>query len=309
MILIFTIFSSFNFIAQSASASPPATGDKAFANASVSYSTLNNVNSGTNQVTLSSSGFAYFSYDTNYYGVTRIDVTTKQVVDVNITTSGYGYQTAITSSSNMYVFVSGMSSVFVVGLSNMTYWKDISGVASQTSGLIIVNSNIWLVNGGGIDIIGLSNNTYWKTLSGVNGLSDVLYNGNVYAFGSGSNPTAIGASNFTEWIPTATGSFPGTGDSPAYLVGSITYLTELGGTLYKVWMNNLTASSSLIGQSDNNIPSQVVVTPSNVYVASDYNPDLYVVGVSNWTWWKTVTFQSGISPTGLTASSWLGFLI
>ena len=41
MIMILTIFSSFNFIAQPVSASPPATGDIAHSNASVSYTRIN----------------------------------------------------------------------------------------------------------------------------------------------------------------------------------------------------------------------------------------------------------------------------
>ena len=41
LILVLTIFSSFNFIAQPVSASPPLSGDKAFANASVSYTYIN----------------------------------------------------------------------------------------------------------------------------------------------------------------------------------------------------------------------------------------------------------------------------
>ena len=45
MILIFTIFSSFNFTFQSAVASPPATGDEAFSNATASYTRVSTQNS------------------------------------------------------------------------------------------------------------------------------------------------------------------------------------------------------------------------------------------------------------------------
>ncbi len=59
LILIFTIFSSVNFAFQSASASPPTTGDRAFANASVSYRTIDNTgNEASTQVSLNAVGNA-----------------------------------------------------------------------------------------------------------------------------------------------------------------------------------------------------------------------------------------------------------
>ncbi len=45
VLLILTVFSSFNFIAQPVSASPPLSGDKAFANATVSYTVVSTENS------------------------------------------------------------------------------------------------------------------------------------------------------------------------------------------------------------------------------------------------------------------------
>ena len=93
-ILILTIFSSFNFL-PSASANPPLTGNKAFANASVSYTDVSETNSATNQATISATA------NTTY---TNLEINVTSNWAVNSTSAGTMAWLNLTNATGIYVY-------------------------------------------------------------------------------------------------------------------------------------------------------------------------------------------------------------
>ena len=152
MIMILTIFSSFNFIAQPVSASPPATGDIAHSNASVSYTRINywQTQPTTNLKLWGSNNSTATSLTINYAG------------------SGFG------TNQSTIIWMGGSRASVIVWLHNYTYNGAVNCASAYgfvlDNGLIGTTVNILFVN---VTIDGILYS--WNYVLDASGLSTVAF--------------------------------------------------------------------------------------------------------------------------------------
>ena len=198
MILIFTIFSSFNFTFQSAVASPPATGDKAFANASVSYTHVNywQQQAAVNSKVWSTNTTVPFGLDgqavSNSAGTTtaHISITTTHTNDLLLVTSQVNPSSATCQSTG--VSFSLREAYTGWDSSYPWYLNEWYGIApSAATYVIYVNATTNLAGIVGIGISGVNIASPFDTHSGLPSV----------ATGTGTTfSTAVSTSNATDMV-------------------------------------------------------------------------------------------------------------
>jgi len=207
-------------------ASPPASGDKAFANSTVSYS----------------SGSLYTTTPTTFTANPIGNSGSWTMVGImkvltNIT-AGTNPNGVAVSSSNLYVADYGSGNVSVIGLSNNTNWKTIT-VGSRPDAVAVSSSNLYVVNkvSGTVSVIGISNNTVWKTITvGTNPDGVAVSSSNAYVANGGSNTVSV--------ISTSWSGFPAVQESFTIPTNTQTYTLSISSPQpVNLTYNSLTESS------------------------------------------------------------------